>query len=202
MDRCAWCLESEEMTRYHDVEWGTPLKDDQKQFEFLMMEAMQCGLSWRLMIRKREIFRQCFAGFDPVAVAAFEDKDVARILTAEGMIRSERKIRAVIGNARRFLQIQREFGSFCAYLQSFAGASPILYEGHDEGAIPACNALSSRIAADLKKRGFQYLGSVTVYSHLQACGVVNDHLKGCFRYGELLARYPAVRLPPEGEPTR
>lgn len=199
MERCAWCLCNEKMTRYHDEEWGVPLADDRKQFEFLMMEVMQCGLNWNMMIQKRETFRECFDGFDFDKVAAYGDADVRRILETEGMIRSERKIRAVIGNARCFQQIREEFGSFQAYLQTFAGERPILYMGHQKGGHPAKNGLSDRISRDLKKRGFRYLGSVTVYSHLQACGIINDHLETCYRYHELLAQYPGVRKRKDGE---
>jgi len=199
MERCTWCLGNEKLLRYHDEEWGVPLEDDPKQFEFLMLEAMQCGLNWNMMLQKREIFRACFAGFDPHKVADFGEKDIRRILAVEGMIRSERKVRAVIQNARCFCRVQEEFGSFQRYLQSFAGERPILYAGHSSGALPAGNALSARIGKDLKKRGFSYLGPVTVYSHLQACGVINDHAEGCFRRRELLSRFPALRREPEEE---
>ncbi len=186
MERCAWCMDGGAMQRYHDEEWGVPLHDDQKQFEFLMMECMQCGLSWSLMIKKREIFRSCFAGFDPQRVAAFTDADVARILAVPGMIRSERKIRAIIHNASRFLAIAQEFGSFSRYIWSFTEGKTLIYPAHHCGGWVAKNALSDRISADLKRRGFKYLGSVTVYSHLQACGVINDHEPGCFAYRALL----------------
>lgn len=197
--RCPWCLGTEKMTRYHDEEWGIPLHDDRKQFEFLMLEAMQCGLSWNLMIEKREIFRACFSEFDYDAIAAYTEEDVQRILSYPGMIRSPRKIRAIIQNAQCFQAIRAEFGSFDAWLWAFAGNKTILYRGHSLGNIPAANGLSDRIAKELKRRGFRYLGSITVYSHLQACGIINDHLESCFRYRDILERYPVQQLPPDQE---
>jgi len=181
------------MIRYHDREWGVPLHDDKKQFEFLMMEAMQCGLNWNMMIQKREIFRRCFDHFDYDKVAAYDEKDIGRIMNTEGMIRSERKIRAVISNAKCFRKIREEFGSFSAYLWSYSGGRTILYNRHEEGFIPTCNGLSDRISRDLKKRGFLYLGSITVYSHLQACGIINDHDRNCPRCRMINDRYPSVR---------
>ena len=186
MERCPWCLCNEKMTRYHDEEWGIPLHDDYRQFEFLMMEVMQCGLNWNMMIQKREIFRQCFDGFDYDKVAAYGDGDVERILAAEGMIRSRRKVEAVIHNARRFREIREEYGSFSRYIWSFSKGKTILYAGHQKGRIPASNKLSDEVSRDLKKRGFKYMGSITVYSHLQACGVINDHGEGCFRYKDII----------------
>ena len=193
MERCPWCLCNEKMTRYHDEEWGIPLHDDYRQFEFLMMEVMQCGLNWNMMIQKREIFRQCFDGFDYDKVAAYGDGDVERILAAEGMIRSRRKVEAVIHNARRFGEIREEYGSFSRYIWSFSKGKTILYAGHQKGRIPASNKLSDEVSRDLKKRGFKYMGSITVYSHLQACGVINDHGEGCFRYKDIIENYPTVR---------
>ena len=195
MSYCAWSRGNALLEQYHDTEWGVPAKDDRVQFEYLMLEAMQCGLSWMLMLKKREIFRHCFDGFDPKKVARYTETDVERILQTEGMIRSLPKIRAVIGNAVHFLEITEEYGSFWNYLCSFSGEQTILYDGHAEGNIPTSNALSDRIAADLKKRGFKYLGSITVYSHLQSCGIVNDHGKNCPCYARINAAFPTVRLP-------
>lgn len=199
MERCGWCLCNEKMTKYHDEEWGVPVHDDRKQFEFLMMEVMQCGLNWNMMIQKREIFQNCFDGFDFEKIAGYGEEDIRRILQTEGMIRSERKIRAVIQNAQCFRNVREEYGSFSAYLWQLAGGKPIRYMGHQKGALPAKNGLSDRIARDLKKRGFKYLGSVTVYSHLQACGIINDHVETCFRYGELVRQYSGVRKRKDGE---
>ena len=186
MERCGWCLCNEKMVKYHDEEWGVPVRDDRKQFEFLMMEVMQCGLNWNMMLQKREIFRECFDGFDYEKVAEYGEEDILRILGTEGMIRSRRKVEAVIHNARCFRKVREEFGTFSEYLWGFSQGKMILYMGHQKGQIPARNGLSDRVSADLKKRGFKYLGSVTVYAHLQACGMVNDHWEGCFRYGEVM----------------
>ena len=193
MERCSWCMCNEKMIRYHDEEWGVPVHDDRKQFEFLMMEVMQCGLNWNMMIQKREIFRNCFDNFSFDKVASYGEEDIQRIMETEGMIRSRRKIEAVIHNDRCFQEIRREFGSFSDYIWSFTEGRTYLYTGHQKGQIPAKNGLSDRISKDLKKRGLKYMGSVTVYSHLQACGMINDHLESCFRYGELLEVTDAVR---------
>ena len=184
---------NEEMIRYHDEEWGVPVHDDRKQFEFLMMEVMQCGLNWNMMIQKREIFRQCFDNFDFDKVASYGEADIERILDTEGMIHSRRKTEAVIHNARCFQKIRDEFGSFSDYIWEFTEGKTYLYTGHQRGEVPARNGLSDRISADLKKRGLKYMGSITVYSHLQACGIINDHLETCFRYQELLDMADAVR---------
>ena len=180
--RCRWCCGNRMMEKYHDEEWGTPLHDDQKQFEFLMMEVMQCGLNWNMMLKKREIFRRCFDGFDYRRIALYEESDIQRILETEGMIRSAAKIRAVISNARCFLKITDEFGSFDRYLWGFTGGKTYIYKSHQLGQGTASNELSETISRDLKKRGFKYLGPVTVYSHLQACGIINDHEAGCWKY--------------------
>ncbi len=192
MGSCNWGFSSEAMRKYHDEEWGVPLHDDQKQFEFLMMEAMQCGLSWDLMIKKREIFRRCFDNFDYDLIAGYNDNDIDRIMNIEGMIRSRRKIEAIINNARCFQEIRKEFGSFCNWLWAFYDGKTILYTGHADGDIPVSNGLSDKIAKELKKRGFKYLGTVTVYSHLQACGMINDHDKNCDCYERINSRYPTV----------
>ena len=199
MERCPWCLGNEKMIRYHDEEWGVPVHDDQKQFEFLMMEVMQCGLNWNMMIQKREIFRACFANFDFDKVSAYGEADIERIMGTEGMIRSRRKIEAVIHNAQCFQKIRAEFGSFSDYIWGFTKGEAYLYMGHQKGNIPARNGLSDRISADLKKRGLKYMGSVTVYSHLQACGIINDHWEGCYRYRELISCTDMVRKRREQE---
>ena len=199
MERCPWCLGNEKMIRYHDEEWGVPIHDDRKQFEFLMMEIMQCGLNWNMMIQKRETFRECFDNFDFDKVSAYSEPDIDRIMNTEGMIHSQRKIEAVIHNARCFQKIRAEFGSFSDYIWSFTKGKANLYMGHQKGNVPARNGLSDRISADLKKRGLKYMGSVTVYSHLQACGIINDHWEGCFRYQELVACIDTVRKRREQE---
>lgn len=199
MSYCHWDFASALDRKYHDDEWGVPVHDDKKQFEYLMLEAMQCGLSWELMLRKREIFRQCFADFDYDKIALFDDADVTRILNTPQMLHSEGKIRAVINNARNFQKIRREFGSFSDYLWAYSNRKTILYEGHNNGRIPASNGLSAEIAKDLKKRGFKYLGAITVYAHLQACGIINDHDKNCPCYEKINAAYPTCTLPPNNE---
>ena len=199
MQRCNWCLCNEKMIKYHDEEWGIPLYDDKKQFEFLMMEVMQCGLNWNMMIQKRDIFHECFDGFDYEKIAGYQESDIQRIFNTDGMIRSRRKIEAVINNAKCFMKIIDEFGSFCKYLWSYSDGKTILYQGHQKGKIPAQNGLSDKISKDLKKRGFKYLGSVTVYSHLQACGMINDHTEECFRYTEIVQNYPTIRKRKDNE---
>lgn len=164
---------------YHDHEWGRPVHDDQKQFEHLMLEVMQCGLSWITVLSKREDLRIAFDGFDYKKIALYTDADVERIMNAPNVIRSERKIRAIIHNAQRFIEVQRDFGSFCNYIWAFTGGKTLIYEGHPEGNIPAKNELSERISKDLKQRGFKFLGPVTIYSHLQASGLINDHGRDC-----------------------
>ncbi len=194
-----WDEASEINIRYHDEEWGVPLHDDCRQFEFLMMEVMQCGLNWNMMMQKREIFRNCFDGFDFDKVAQYGEADIQRILVTEGMIRSRRKIEAIISNAKCFQLIRNEFGTFCNYLWGFSDGKTILYNGHAEGWIPVSNGLSDRISRDLRKRGFKYLGPVTVYSHLQACGIINDHSKKCPCYARINKSHPTVRQLPDAE---
>lgn len=186
MNACDWFLQNPLAKDYHDKEWGTPVHSDEKMFEFLLMESMSCGLSWMLMLKKRSIFKKCFAGFDVKKVARFTDEDVSRILQTPGMIRSERKIRAMIHNAGVFIEIAREFGSFCEYLWGFTGGKTLIYRSHQQGVLETHNALSDAIAKDLKKRGYKYMGTVTLFSHLQGVGIINDHSKSCPRYGELL----------------
>ena len=192
MSYCDWENTSELNIKYHDEEWGIPVFDDRMQFEYLMMEVMQCGLNWNMMINKREIFRYCFDGFDYDKIACYDDKDIARIMATDGMIKSPRKIVAIIHNAQCFQRIRKEFGSFCNYLWEYSDGKTILYDKHNEGYIPVSNGLSDRISKDLKKRGFKFLGSITVYSHLQACGIINDHDKNCPRYHFINAHFPTI----------
>lgn len=189
MYKCAWCRDGGLNEVYHDNEWGVPLFDDRKQFEFLMLEVMQCGLSWTLMLKKREIFRACFDDFDHEKVARYTEEDVERILNTPNMIRSERKVRAVVNNARKFAEIRKEFGSFSAFVWSFTGGKTYIYPRHEKEWV-ARNALSDMVASELVKRGFKFLGSVTVYSHLQACGVICDHEPACFRYAYITENFP------------
>ena len=196
---CDWARGSALLQDYHDREWGVPVRDDRGQFEHLMLESLQCGLSWSLILKKREIIRSCFENFDYERIACYTEADVERIANTEGMLRSVPKIRAVIHNAKCFLEIRREFGSFTDYIWGFAGGKTILYHGHEEGKIPVSNGLSQRIAKDLKKRGFRYVGGITVYSHLQACGIINDHDKDCPCYGRINRIYPTVEMENDGE---
>ena len=194
MDRCPWCLMNEREIKYHDEEWGVPVHDDVKQFEYLMLEVMQCGLSWDTVLKKREAFRACFDGFDYDKIALYTERDVERIMNADGIIRSQKKIEAVINNARVFLKIRSEFGSFSQYLWGFTDGKTVLYRGHELGNIPPSNDLSDKIAKDLKNRGMKFLGTITVYAHLQASGIINDHVKECRRYKELAEKYPTVTV--------
>ena len=187
---CQWKNSSAEMISYHDKEWGVPTHEDQKLFEYLLLESMQAGLSWALILRKRETLRSCFANFSPEKLAAFTEEDIERIMHTENMIKSERKIKAMIQNAKAFLALQKEEGSFDAYLWRFSGGKSLCYQGHEKGAMPAKNALSEAISKDLKKRGFQYTGPVIVYSFFQACGVINDHEEDCPCYQALRRTYP------------
>jgi DNA-3-methyladenine glycosylase I len=170
---------------YHDREWGVPLRDDRSLFEFLVLEGFQAGLSWMTILRKREAFRKAFAGFDPVKVARFTARDVKRLLGDAGIVRNRLKIEAAIHNARRFLEVQKEFGSFADYMWSFVGGQPVRNRFLSLKELPARTALSDRFSADLKKRGFKFVGSTIVYAHMQATGMVNDHLATCFRYREV-----------------
>ncbi|MBQ3273584.1 MAG: DNA-3-methyladenine glycosylase I [Solobacterium sp.] len=199
MGHCDRVFRDDLNRNYHDNEWGIPVHDDRHMFEHLTMECLQCGLSWGLMMKKREIFRACFDNFDYDVIAAYGDSDVQRILSTPGMIRSEPKIRAIINNARCYRGIRAEYGSFCAYLWGYTDGRTILYDGHGEGHIPARNGLSERISADLKKRGFKYVGPVTIYSHLQACGIINDHASDCPCYHRINSSNPTIRMKPDRE---
>ena len=192
MSYCDWDTTDELCLRYHDEEWGVPVHDDRTQFEYLSLEVMQCGLNWTMMLHKREVMRTCFAGFDFDAVAGFGPDDVERILATPGVIRSRRKVEAIINNAQRFLGVRAEFGSFSAYLWGFSDNKTILYHKHAQGYIPVSNGLSAKISRDLKRRGFKYLGPVVVYSHLQACGIINDHAEDCPRYRAINDAHPTV----------
>lgn len=192
MSYCDWDKASPLNIKYHDKEWGVPLHDDKGQFEFLMMEVMQCGLNWNMMINKREIFRAAFDGFDFDKIAKYGAKDIERIMAIEGMIRSVRKIEAIINNAKCFQKVRNEFGSFDDYLWGYSGGKTILYDKHKKGYIPVSNGLSLKISKDLRKRGFKFLGPTTVYSHLQACGMINDHDENCARFQYINDRYPTI----------
>ena len=185
MERCGWSDSGGELlAKYHDEEWGQPVHDDRKHFEFLVLEAFQAGLSWMTILRKRDAFKKAFDSFDPFKVAAYDGAKIEKLLADAGIVRNRLKIVAAINNARRFLQVQKEFGSFDNYLWAFVGGKPVKGKWRDWADIPATTDLSDHISADLKKRGFKFVGSTIVYSHLQAVGVVNDHVTHCFRSQE------------------
>ncbi len=173
------------MLQYHDCEWGVPLHEDQKLFEFLILEGMQAGLSWRTILHKRENFRKAFHRFDAAKVARYESRDVARLLADAGIIRNRLKVMAAIHNARRFLEMRAEFGSFDRYIWSFVDSKPICNRFSRLGQVPPRTPLSDRISDDMKKRGFKFVGSTIIYAHMQATGMVNDHIVGCFRHKEV-----------------
>ena len=188
--RCEWCLSSELYTAYHDNEWGVPVHEDRKHFEFLVLESAQAGLSWITILKKRENYRKAYDGFDPVKVARYGEAKKKKLLADAGIVRNRLKIEASITNAKKFLEIQKEFGSFSSYIWGFTKGEQIQGKWKTLSEIPARTELSDRIAADLKKRGFKFLGSVIMYSHMQATGIVNDHLKGCFRYKGIFSSAP------------
>ena len=181
MVRCEWCGEDSLYMKYHDEEWGVPVHDDKKHFEFLMLESAQAGLSWITILRKRENYRAAYDGFNPQTVAAYGEDKIAELMGNAGIVRNRLKIQASIQNARLFLEIQKEFGSFDRYIWSFVDGSPIMGYYDNISQIPTTTPLSDKVSADLKKRGFKFVGSTIVYSHLQATGVVNDHINTCFR---------------------
>jgi DNA-3-methyladenine glycosylase I len=184
------------MTAYHDLEWGVPLLDDEKIFEFLVLEGMQAGLSWRTILNKRENFRKAFHGFEAARVARYGERDNRRLMADAGIIRNGMKIRAAVNNARRFLEVRKEFGSFARYIWRFVDGKPIRNRILSLAEMPARTPLSDLISKDLKARGFQFVGSTIVYAHMQATGMVNDHLVHCFRYHELARIRLIIDNPP------
>lgn len=185
--RCWGEVEDKLMRDYHDLEWGTPVHDDRKQFEFLVLEGMQAGLNWMMILRKREAFRRAFKNFDPAKVARFTGRDVERLLQDAAIVRNRLKIESAINNAKRFLEVQKEFGSFDRYIWGFVGGKPVQSRLKSFADMPDHTPLSDRISKDLVARGFKFVGSTIIYSHLQATGIVNDHLVRCFRNKEIRA---------------
>ncbi|KAA3617372.1 MAG: DNA-3-methyladenine glycosylase I [Calditrichaeota bacterium] len=186
MKRCDWVPENDELyCEYHDKEWGVPVHDDQLLFEFLILETFQAGLSWKTVLYKRDNFRKAFLNFDVKKVAAFTEKDEARLLQDAGIIRNKLKIKAAISNAQAFLKVAEEFGSFDKYIWGFVNHKPLVNSFKTLSDIPAKTELSDKLSADLKKRGFKFVGSTVVYAHMQATGMVNDHTTDCFRYKEV-----------------
>lgn len=188
LKRCAWSEGDDLMNSYHDEEWGMPVHDDRKHFEFLVLESAQAGLSWRTVLNKRENYRTAYDDFDPRAVAEYGDKKIEELLNNSGIISNRAKIEASINNAKRFLEVQEEFGSFEAYLWHFTGNEQVINKWKELEEIPAKTELSDTISKDMKKRGFKFVGSTIIYSHLQAVGVVNDHLVHCFRYLQVIEK--------------
>jgi DNA-3-methyladenine glycosylase I len=183
-ERCAWAS-NELMIRYHDAEWGVPLHDDRGLFEFLILEGAQAGLSWDTILRKRDSYRAAFDGFDPAIVAGYDDAKVQELLANPGIVRNRAKVAAAIRNAQAFLAVQREFGSFDAYVWSFVGGKPRTNARTSLAEVPASNAESDALSKDLKRRGFTFVGSTICYAFMQSVGMVNDHVHGCFRAAEL-----------------
>jgi DNA-3-methyladenine glycosylase I len=182
--RCEWPVADPIYTEYHDHEWGVPVHDDRKQFEFLVLESAQAGLSWLTVLKRREGYRRLYKGFDPEEVARFEESHIQKMLEDPGIIRNRKKIEASINNARRFLEIREQFETFSNYLWGFTCGKQVVNRFRELSEIPATTSLSDSVARDMKKRGFQFLGSTIVYAHLQATGLVNDHLVTCFRHAE------------------
>ena len=184
--RCPWVKEDDALyEKYHDTEWGVPVYDDKKIFEFLVLESAQAGLSWLTVLRKRENYRKAFAQFNPKKVALFGKREVRQLLKNEGIIRNRAKIEAAINNAKRFLEVQKEFGTFSKYIWSFVGGKPIQHKLKTLKDYTPTIKESDALALDLKKRGFKFLGSTTIYAHMQATGMVNDHTTICFRHKEV-----------------
>jgi len=184
--RCPWVPTDNELyTKYHDEEWGVPVHDDRKHFEFLILEGAQAGLSWLTILKRREGYRKAFANFDPEKVAKFTEKDIQRLLQDVGIIRNKLKVRSAVTNAQLFLDIQKEFGSFDKYAWQFVGGKPIISKINREEDYVATTPESDAFSKDLKKRGFKFVGSTIIYAHMQAIGMVNDHSVDCFRRGEV-----------------
>jgi len=183
--RCEWCLKFEEYIQYHDKEWGVPIHDDTKHFEFLILEGAQAGLSWSTILKKREGYRKVFADFDPVKVSRFTEKRISKILEDTGIVRNKLKVYSAVNNAKHFLAVQKEFGTFDDYIWRFVGGKPIINKRKTLKEIPATTPQSDELSKDLIKRGFKFTGSTVMYAHMQACGLVNDHLISCHRYHEV-----------------
>jgi DNA-3-methyladenine glycosylase I len=189
--RCAWSYAgmSDAYVRYHDTEWGVPVHDDRRQFEFLVLEGAQAGLSWATILNKREGYREAFAGFEIERVARFDRRRTERLMQFSGIVRNRLKIESAVGNAKAVLRVQAEFGSLDAYLWSFVGGRPIVNRWREMKHVPATSPESDALSKDLKKRGFRFVGSTIVYAHMQATGMVNDHVVDCFRHADC-ARLP------------
>jgi DNA-3-methyladenine glycosylase I len=181
-NRCAWCLKFEQYIDYHDREWGVPVHDDRVHFEFLILEGAQAGLSWSTILKKREGYRKAFADFDVKKVSRFTEARLQKLLLDPGIIRNKLKVRAAVNNAKRFLEIQKEFGSFDAYIWRFVNGKPIVNHRKSLSQIQPTTKESDALSKDLIQRGFKFVGSTVIYAHMQACGLVNDHLTNCWRF--------------------
>jgi len=182
--RCPWCTGFDQYIQYHDEEWGVPVHDDRIHFEFLILEGAQAGLSWSTILKKREGYRKVFADFDPVKVSKLTEQRLEKILLDPAIVRNRLKVYAAVNNAKRFLEVQKEFGTFDRYIWGFVGGKPIVNKRRGFGDTPATTAESDALSKDLIKRGFKFVGSTVIYAHMQACGLVNDHMESCFRYKE------------------
>lgn len=180
-ERCGWCKNDALYEKYHDEEWGVPVYEDQKLFEFLILETFQAGLSWITILRKRENFRKAFDHFDYKIVAQYNEDKIQELLENPGIIRNKLKVRAAVSNAQAFMQVQQEFGSFSQYIWGFTDGQPIVNNHKTLKDIPATTPLSDQISKDLKKRGFKFVGSTVVYAHMQATGMINDHIESCWK---------------------
>ncbi len=183
--RCPWCLGSETYMRYHDEEWGTPVHDDRRLFEFLILEGAQAGLSWSTVLDKREGYRRAFANFDPERVARFGKSELDRLLHDPGIVRNRQKLQSALANARAFLKVQEVCGSFDAYIWGFVGASPVQNRWRSMDQVPAWTRTSDAMSKDLRERGFRFVGPTICYAFMQAVGMVNDHLVSCYRHSKL-----------------
>ena len=184
-NRCKWCEGSGLYQKYHDEEWGVACQDDQKQFEFLVLESAQAGLSWITILKKRENYREAYENFDVQKVAEFDSEKIEKLLKNEGIVRNIRKIEASVSNAKCFLEVQREFGSFSNYIWGFVDHKVQCHNLEEVSEMPAKTEVSEKLAKDMKKRGFKFLGPTILYAHMQSMGLVNDHVKTCFRYEEI-----------------
>jgi DNA-3-methyladenine glycosylase I len=186
-ERCGWCGADPAYVAYHDEEWGVPVRDDRTLFEFLILEGAQAGLSWSTILNKREGYRRLYDGFDPEKIARYDDAKVAELLGDPAIVRNRAKVAASIGNARAFLEIRAEFGAFSDYIWGFIDGDPIQNAWTTLAELPAKTPLAETISKDLKQRGFKFVGPTIVYAHMQATGMVNDHLVSCFRHSEVAA---------------
>lgn len=184
MQRCSWCGNDELYIKYHDEEWGNPVHDDRKHFEFLVLESAQAGLSWITILRKRENYRKAYDNFDPLKVSKYDEEKIEKLMKDPGIIRNRRKIEASINNAKMFLEVQKEFKSFDNYIWQFVDYKPVINLWNSVSEIPSKTELSDKISKDLIKRGFKFVGSTIIYAHMQAVGLVNDHIAACFRHSE------------------